>query len=157
MFSRLINRRTTQRRPFLTSVLMLILTAGNVNDGITNPVLGRPNILGADPDETAVNATNNRIYMSTSGDNRNTVNVIDGSANTLLGGPIPVGHLPEGIAVNATTNRIYVVNVLDNTVSVIDGSTNTVLGNPIPVGKSAQDGALTGPRVDTPAKPAPAG
>src|SRR5258708_14825574 len=138
----LINRRTTQRRPRLTAMLMLlILTAVvvyNPLQALADSVIATVEVNGG-PRAVAVNAVTNRIYVGNYDDN--TVSVIDGSTNTLLGNPIPIGdNVLDAIALNPTTNRVFVltVNVKSSdkigAVSVIDGSTNTVLGSPIPVG-----------------------
>ncbi len=88
MFSRLINRRITQRRPFLTAVLMLILTAimvYNPLQALADNVIATLEFDGG-PRAIAVNVVTNRIYEGNYDDN--TVSVIDGSTATLLSGRI---------------------------------------------------------------------
>lgn len=98
-------------------VALLLCLTGAVLASTTIPV-------GNNPQQIALNAITNRVYVSNLTDN--TVSVIDGATNTVVD-TISVGMVPEQIAVNAITNMIYVANVNSDNISVIDGSTDIVV------------------------------
>src|SRR5450432_1355673 len=112
MSNLLINRRITQRRARIATVLMaLIITAVvgiNPLRAQSDTVIATLDVAGG-PRAIGVNASTNRIYVANYDDQ--TVSVIDGSTNIVLGSPIPLGkdNAPDALAVNATTNRVYVV------------------------------------------------
>jgi adhesin/invasin len=101
-------------------------------------------ILQSQPFGVAVNATTNRVYVTTFVLLAGAVVVIDPRDNALIA-MIPVEGEPRGIAIDEATDRIFVAVEGDPgkstppTLAVIDGKDNRVV-----IGIPFKDGALTG-------------
>lgn len=102
------------------SALLLALGASSAYAHTVIATVG----VGSSPQDAAVNAVTNRIYVTNT--NSNTVSVIDGATNAVTAA-VPVGTWPRGVAVNATTNRVYVTNQTTNNLTVLDGTSNATL------------------------------
>jgi YVTN family beta-propeller protein len=105
-----------------------------------------PPIMGANPENIAVNPAGTRIYAANN--NNDNVSVIDATSNAVIAN-VSVGLGPKGIAVTPDGTKIYVLNSGNNTVSVIDAATNTVTDT-VPVGNFPMSiGQFIGPARGT--------
>jgi YVTN family beta-propeller protein len=77
--------------------------------------------VGKDPFGIAVDAADNKIYVSNL--HSDSVSVIDGSTDKVIK-TIPVGHFPFGVAFNSVNGDVYVANQGSDTISVVDSSTD---------------------------------
>ncbi|HET7039719.1 MAG TPA: hypothetical protein VFH97_07515, partial [Gemmatimonadales bacterium] len=120
----------------------LVYVAVNETPGfvkIVNPVTNSLVDSIAVPDNpwaVAINATTNRLYVTS--DAANSVTAVNLATRTVIGG-VPIGGYVPNVAVDESVNRVYAPNFDASTVTIIDGATNAVL-KVIPAG-AATDGA----------------
>jgi YVTN family beta-propeller protein len=75
--------------------------------------------------ELAVNAIDNRVYITDAEGTNNKVRVLDGRTKKIIA-TVRVGNRPQGIAVDPSTSQIYIANDMDNTISILDGTTDVI-------------------------------
>ncbi len=80
---------------------------------------------GKDPEDIALNATGDLLYVANFGER--SVSVVDTSIRAVVSS-IEVGKAPLELVVNSDRNELYVINFLDNSISVVDMASGSVVG-----------------------------